>query len=186
MTASSRLLTLTIAALLTLTSGTVLADTAIAPADQRVDLSLADLLNIYSRLATLTVSDQLSGSDFTSVQVLLLNADGKTVVDFVVGDSEGRKMQRKGAGEATKSLEDMHALLFGLLRSPESALSVEGGEGHLRAPPTAASGFVQLWLSSRTPDDFLTQYRFERDGSKHVYATVDAHGVHFNADAPAP
>jgi len=159
---------------------------SVPPAEQRIELSLADLLNIYSQLATLTFADVLVGEDFVSVQVMLLNADGRTVMDFVVNEDRGRRMQAEGAGEATKSLLDLHALFAGMLRDPASSqvLLTHEGDGHLRPPATPASKMVRAFLKSRTDGDFLTQVRFERDGKKHVYATVDSSGVRFNPDAP--
>ena len=158
----------------------------ISPQEQRIELSLADLLEIYGKLSSLEFARELDPELFTRFDIVLLNTDGRTVFDLVLTEKAGREMQAEGAGEATKLLQEFHLAFVRQFLSQEARRESDEGKKYLRTPDSPAKKAVRAWLKTRTERDFLTLVRFERGKKTHVYATVDDGGARFNPDAPAP
>ena len=160
--------------------------TSPAPADpylQPIQVTLADLLDIHSGIATAHMRAVMAtNEEIESVELVLLSQSKKTVFDLVVASETIADLQTEPPGVQTKDLLEWHSILTAALKG----LSLIDDERYEQAHayPTPALIAVQDFLQNRIATDILVALRFKQHGQTHIYAEITHDRVDFNPDAP--
>jgi hypothetical protein len=190
----TRIATLTLVAILLTLAGTPSALAQAAPASktmpagddpylQPVQVTLADLLDIYSGIATAHMRAMMAtDDDVENVELVLLSRSGKTVFDMVVSSETIADLQSDPPGSQTKDMLEWHSILTAALKG--LSLVDDDRYEEARSYPTPALIAVQDFLKTRAATDVLVALRFKQAGTTYVYAEVTHDRVDFNPDAP--
>lgn len=136
-------------------------------------------------LMSLTVTSMLRHEmepPFTAVNFVLMDAEGRMVVEFAMESSALAKLQALPPGKQTAFFTELRSKMINNIRAGTNA--GRGLFGKVHGLPERSFGKLVDWMNGDGGKSLVVHVGFEQDGKSHLYATVDASGVTFDKNAP--
>ena len=157
--------------------------------DTPVPLTVRDLLGLYSAVLTNNMLIELRGSEeaqyFSSMEVVLADADGRLHVNLVMTSPWMRQIQRVPPAQQMAALEALRVAMAQPIVTAISGMGQPDAFSNIDRGASSADGILQRYFSDLKAADVVLGLALEKDGKTHLYASVTAAGTTFNPEAPA-